>query len=201
MDLAFFSPTDRVRAELTLRKIAMFDVSRWAITGGLAIEIHLYQHAAKSFIRPLQDIDFMTASFDKIPNGLAKDLLFRHIHPHDPPGRNLLQGVDPVTNVRVDVFRAYGLEMERVAPVARRGDDASNGFAQRHDRPACPLELGFAGRQFVAPEPARDFLRMMTTSVPARRNGEHLARTSETPTAAKLWRNCHAVASGNCDAL
>ena len=26
MDLAFFSPTDRVRAELTLRKIAMFDV-------------------------------------------------------------------------------------------------------------------------------------------------------------------------------
>jgi len=62
MDLAlFFSPTDRVRAELTLHKIANFKESRWAITGGLAIEMHLYQHAVESFIRPLHDIDFMTA--------------------------------------------------------------------------------------------------------------------------------------------
>ncbi|MGA9463745.1 MAG: hypothetical protein WBV28_13215 [Terracidiphilus sp.] len=161
MDLAFFSPTDRVRAELTLRKIAMFDVSRWAITGGLAIEIHLYQHAAKSFIRPLQDIDFMTASFDEIPNGLAKDLLFRHIHPHDPPGRNLLQGVDPVTNVRVDVFRAYGLEMERVAPVTVAGMTlrmvSLEDMIARHARLSWDLLEG----NCVAPKFARDFLRMI----------------------------------------
>jgi len=162
MDLAlFFSPTDRVRAELTLHKIANFKESRWAITGGLAIEMHLYQHAVESFIRPLHDIDFMTASFDEIPRGLANDLLFRHIHPHDPPGRNILQGVDPTTAVRIDVFRAYGGEMERVVPVTVAGLKlrmaSFEDLIARHAR----LNWDLIEGKRVAPKFAKDFLRMI----------------------------------------
>lgn len=39
---------------------------------------------------------------------LANDFTFSHIHPLDPPGKMLLQAIDPDSAVRIDVFRAYG---------------------------------------------------------------------------------------------
>jgi hypothetical protein len=59
------------------------------------------------------DIDFVTESFDSIPMTLADSLLFRHMHPLDPPGKTLLQCVDAESSVRVDIFRAYGCETRR----------------------------------------------------------------------------------------
>jgi hypothetical protein len=68
-------------------------------------------------VRRLRDIDFIAASFDSIPAAIGSELLLRHVHPHDLPGKNMLQGVDQEAGVRVDVFRAYGLGMERTSPI------------------------------------------------------------------------------------
>jgi hypothetical protein len=61
----------------------------------------------------LNYLGFVAASFDSIPETIGSELLPRHVHPHDPPGRIMLLGVDPETGVRMDVFRAYGMETER----------------------------------------------------------------------------------------
>jgi hypothetical protein len=162
MDLtSFLGAAEAVRTERTLRKIVPHNDSNWVVTGGLAIEIHLLQRRGEHFVRPLHDIDFITASFDAIPNSLGKEFLLRHIHPHDPPGRNLLQAVDPATNVRVDVFRAYGLEMKRAASVTVAGLTlrmvSLEDLIARHARLSWDLLEG----NYVAPKFARDFLRMV----------------------------------------
>jgi hypothetical protein len=59
------------------------------------------------------DIDFVAPDFAAIPASLAAEFLFRHVHPHDPPGKMLAQFVDPETAVRVDVFRACGGTLRR----------------------------------------------------------------------------------------
>ena len=64
-------------------------------------------------IRGLNDLDFITDSFDFIPETLATDFLFRHIHPFDTPGKTMLQFVDPDSALRMDLFRACGAPMTR----------------------------------------------------------------------------------------
>ena len=64
-------------------------------------------------MRSLNDIDFIASSFDCIPQTLADDFLFRHIHPLDPPGKTMLQFIDPESALRIDVFRANDAIMDR----------------------------------------------------------------------------------------
>jgi hypothetical protein len=112
-----YSHTDD-RAARTIRKLAQHDISGWALTGSLATEIHSLRRGGKSIARPLNDIDFIAASFDCLPTTLARDFLFRHVHPYDPPAKTMLQGVDTETALRVDVFRAYGAVMNRAVTTA-----------------------------------------------------------------------------------
>ena len=193
MDLnTFFSLAEALRAERTLRNIALHNVSRWAITGGLAIEIHLLQHGVESLIRPLHDIDFMASSFGAIPDSLGKELLLRHVHPHDPPGRNMLQGVDPATQVRIDVFRAYGLEMERIAPVTVAGLRlrmvSLEDLIARHAR----LNWDLLEGNCVAPKFARDFLRMIDLVAPmhSRAYGRNIGNHNNRRASARRSCNC-----------
>ena len=112
-------------------------------------------------MRQLHDIDFITDSFNSIPKTLGSGLLLRHVHPYDPPGKNMLQGVDLETTVRMDVFRAYGLEMERTSPI----EIATLAFrivslqdlVARHAR----LNWDLIEGRPVAPKYARDFLRLV----------------------------------------
>src|SRR4029079_1450479 len=68
-------------------------------------------------IRHLNDIDFVTPAFECIPETLARDFLFRHVHPFDPPGNTMMQLVHAGTSLRVDVFRADGGIMSRAISV------------------------------------------------------------------------------------
>jgi len=113
----FLSAEDASRAWRTFRKLARHDVSHWALTGGFAIEFHRWQVRSAPYIRALNDLDFIASSFDGIPDTVAEDFLFRHIHPLDPPGRTMMQCVDPDTAVRIDVFRANGATMSRASRV------------------------------------------------------------------------------------
>ena len=91
-----YASDDASRVSRTLRLLAEYDISQWALTGGTAIELYLRG------VRPLHDLDFVAASFDCLPAGLGKAILIRHAHPHDPPAKTMLQAVDPATSVRVE---------------------------------------------------------------------------------------------------
>ncbi len=157
----FLKTADAARAANVLRKLHNRDVSRWALTGGFAIELHILRRGGRPRWRPLHDLDFLVTSFDCIPETLARDFLFRHVHPHDPPAKTLLQAVHSATAVRVDVFRAYGLEMDRLFPIELAGFPlrmvSLHDLAARHARLSWDL---VDGRQ-TRPKYVQDFLRLM----------------------------------------
>ena len=118
--LRFLSAADGERALGTLRKLARHDISGWALTGGVAVELHRMRLGCEPAARPLNDLDFVVDSFVAVPATLKDDVLFRHVHPLDPPGKLVLQFIDPERALRVDVFRSSGGTMDRTSPVAVR---------------------------------------------------------------------------------
>jgi hypothetical protein len=157
----FLSDTDAFRLESTLQRLSLHEISGWALTGGIAIELHVVRCGGDPCLRPLHDIDFITKSFDCIPESLGEKLLLRHVHPYDPPAKNMLQGVDAETSVRLDVFRAYGLELDRVSAIELAGVPLKivslEDIVARHARLNWDLMEG----KRVAPKFTRDFLRLL----------------------------------------
>jgi hypothetical protein len=109
----FLCAADAKRVLKTLQKLSQHDISGWAIAGGLAVEIHCLLGGLSLSTRPLNDIDFVAATFDCTPETLARDFLFRHVHPLDPPGKIVLQLVDVEAALRIDLFRANGAILTR----------------------------------------------------------------------------------------
>jgi hypothetical protein len=161
----FLNAADADRAGNVLRTLQKHDVSRWALTGGIAIELQILRFGGRARLRPLNDIDFLVSSFDYIPETLSRNFLFRHVHPDDPPAKTLLQAVDPETSVRVDVFRAYGLEMNRLSSIEVDGFSLKltslQDLAARHARLCWDLN---GGKQ-VHPKYVQDFLRLIDVAV------------------------------------
>ena len=113
----FLSARDADRALKAMAKLARHDISRWALTGGLAMEIHSLLRGRTRGVRILNDLDFVAETFACIPPTLADDFLCRHVHPLDPPGKTILQLVDADTSLRIDLFRACGETMSRTIVV------------------------------------------------------------------------------------
>jgi hypothetical protein len=157
----FYEPAVRSRVTKTFLELAQHDISRWALTGGTAIELHLRGRNTPTFLRPLHDLDFFTSDFACLPETLGQSLLLRHVHPDDPPAKCLLQGVFPQTVVRIDVFRAYGSEMDRASTIELYGTPlrlvALEDLVARHARLCCDILRS----QPLAPKFARDFLRIV----------------------------------------
>lgn len=96
MDINTFYEKDAARRlSRTLGLPARHNVSRWALTGGTAVELHLRKMGAPPLVRPLHDLDFIAASFDCLPVSLGDLVISRHVHPHDPPGKNDVAGRGP----------------------------------------------------------------------------------------------------------
>jgi hypothetical protein len=174
----FLAPEDQGRAARTFNRFASHDISQLTLAGGFAIELRILERGGRTLLRPLHDIDFLAVSFDSIPNTLGSDFLFRHVHPDDPPGKTLLQAVDPASALRVDVFRAYGAAIERATPIdfaslvsphapypsisPRLRVAAIEDLAARHARLCCDL----FSQQTVQPKFARDLLRLLELLAP-----------------------------------
>jgi hypothetical protein len=144
-----------------LRKLGRHDIREWALTGGIAFEFHGVSCGLAPAPRPLNDLDFVTDSFDYIPATLSADFLFRHVHPYDPPGKILLQLIDPETPLRVDVFRACGQTMRRTLSGPPRVVSLPDLVA----RTARQL-LDLAEGKPVASKHARDYLRFVDFTNP-----------------------------------
>jgi hypothetical protein len=163
----FLGLADADRALRTLGKLSSHGIGRWALTGGLAVEIHRLLRGRHASARVLNDIDFVADSFDCIPESLADDFLFRHIHPADPPGRTMLQFIDPETVVRIDVFRASGATMDRTCnldlPTGTLRLISLEDLVARSAR----LALDIAGGVPTPPKHGTDFLRLAELLDPA----------------------------------
>lgn len=154
------SHADAQRALRAFRRLERHDFSRWALTGGLAVEIHLLRLSARPCIRVLNDIDFVAESFDCIPETLADDFLFRHIHPLALPGKTMIQLVHVDSALRIDVFRASSGTLNRTAPL--RISDSTIQVVSLADLVARAARLALDLNQGI-PVPskhANDFLRM-----------------------------------------
>lgn len=157
----FLSNADADRALRTFRKLARHDIRRWALTGGFAIEIHRLRRGCQPSLRSLNDIDFIADSFDCIPETLANDFLFRHIHPLDPPGRTMLQFIDPESALRIDVFRAYGATMSRTSNLDFPAGTIQLISLEDLVARVARLALDLAGEVPPPSKHAKDFLRMV----------------------------------------
>ncbi|HLH09523.1 MAG TPA: hypothetical protein VKW78_19955 [Terriglobales bacterium] len=184
----FLLSTDAERASNTLLKLARHDISAWAITGGLAVEIHLLQLGHQCSVRALNDIDFLVDSFCCVPQGMAPKFLFRHIHPEDPPGKVVAQFVDAGTATRVDVFRCDRAVMARtfplnLGPISLRIVSLEDLVA-RHAR----ILLGMAEGKAIPNKHATDFLRLrslvndevLESVWQSHRNANHPSRFTDT---------------------
>jgi hypothetical protein len=85
---SFLNAVDSARVARTFLNLARHNISRWALTGGVAIELHILRLGGKPLIRRLNDLDFLAASFDSIPETIGSELLLRHVHPHILPARS-----------------------------------------------------------------------------------------------------------------
>lgn len=158
---AFLSPSDAGRAARTFVKAGFEGTETLVLTGGLAVELHGIARGQAAALRKLNDIDLLVESFDRIPTALADHFVFRHVHPHDAPGKTLLQGVDPETGVRVDVFRAYGCEMERATRVDLCGVSTRMVSLEDLTARSARLCMDLAARVAVPARHTRDFARLL----------------------------------------
>jgi len=157
----FLSDADANRALHTFRKLGRHGIRGWALTGGLAVEVHRLRRGCQASVRALNDLDFITESFGAIPEGLADGFLFRHIHPFDPPNRMMLQFIDAESKLRIDVFRACGDTMSRTSnldlPAGKIQLISLEDLTARTAR----LALDLAGGVPTPSKHATDFLRLM----------------------------------------
>jgi hypothetical protein len=157
---AFLSRADCDRVNRTLEMLHGHETGEWVLAGGLAIELHCLQRGP-AMPRALNDIDFVVDGFERIPGTLRSDLLFRHVHPHDPMNKTLIQAVDARTGVRVDVFRAGEGVIERSEPLDVL--DGAFRIVSIEDLKArnARLSLDLAEGKAIPAKHAHDFLRLL----------------------------------------
>lgn len=157
----FLSGQDAELARRTLARLRLHSTSPLVLTGGGAVELHRRRGGSATEPRPLNDIDLLAETFEAIPSRMFAGMIFRHVHPHDPPGKTLLQAVDPETGVRVDVFRACGNVIARSIPMEVEGIElrvvSAEDLASRTARLCMDLACGTP----IPAKHARDFLRLL----------------------------------------
>lgn len=87
-----------------------------ALTGGLAIAAHRRAHGQTVPQRGLNDVDLVVEDITSVPQSLAAEFIFNHVHPDASDGKTLVQVIDRTNRVRIDLFRAFGDTLARAVP-------------------------------------------------------------------------------------
>ena len=105
-----FSAGDSARLHHCLtRLLRHLRVDDFAVTGGVAVEMHLAAAGRPGIRSTLGDLDAIARDVDALPPTLTGDFLVSHRHVAGPGvPKSLLQLVDPVTRLRVDCFPDVG---------------------------------------------------------------------------------------------
>lgn len=82
------------------------DASRIALTGGVAIGLHLgIELGRRASGVEAEDIDLVAAGPDVVRASVTRDFLVSHFHlPQQGYAKFMIQLVDPVTRLRIDIF-------------------------------------------------------------------------------------------------
>lgn len=101
------------------RLLSHVDEERIALTGGVAIGIHVARHTGLlERAAAAEDIDFVADGLDAIRPSVTNCFLVSHFHlPQQGYSKFLVQLVDPITRLRVDFFPDALGALDR-APVA-----------------------------------------------------------------------------------
>ena len=98
------SDTQRLRSCLS-RFLPHVDRERLALTGGVAIELHLAGSGRRGRRECLADLDFVASQLDVIAPTVVRDFLVSHYHVAQPGvPKGIVQLVDPITRLRLDIF-------------------------------------------------------------------------------------------------
>jgi len=151
---------DLTRALDLLERLSQHRTHSWALSGGLAIEIHVLRAGLTPRKRSLNDMDFIATGFADIPRTLAKNFLFRHVHPEEVPGRIMVQFVDMETKLRIDVFRAAGASTTRAIQLALPTGEMRIVAVEDLIARTARLSLDLADGIPVPAKHAEDFLRL-----------------------------------------
>ena len=104
------------------RLIEHLDVSRVAVTGGVAIELHIdAARSGRTRSCEAEDIDFVAESPEAVLPSVTTGFLVSHFHlPQPGYSKFMVQLVDPVTRIRLDFFpdALRALPRAAVTPVA-----------------------------------------------------------------------------------
>jgi hypothetical protein len=155
-----------MRVSLVVEKLAIQGLREFALTGSVAMEIHMAATGQTPRLRRLNDLDIVVESLASIPQSVADGFLFRHVHPKAIAGKTLMQLVDPDQALRIDAFRECGSTLER-SRLVRFGTRvlklvSLEDLAARAARVVMDLEAGFA----VSRKHAEDFLRLACATNP-----------------------------------
>jgi len=89
-----------------------------ALTGGLAIHLHLRRAGLPSSRRVVSDLDLVAPAPDVVAPSVTSDFLVSHYHlPHQGNSKFLVQLVDPVTRLRVDLFPDADNSLSKAATI------------------------------------------------------------------------------------
>jgi hypothetical protein len=162
MPQQFFSIADSTRAEAVLRRLVLHKIKGWAVTGGLAVGLHSVAARMEPIGRSLSDLDFVTERFEEIPETLARDFLFRHVHPRQQSGGTMMQLVDVDAQLRIDVFRAVGETFKRASQMTLPVGEVTVVALEDLIARAARLSLDLANGVPVPAKHAADFLLLST---------------------------------------
>src|SRR5262249_38045162 len=112
--------------------------------------------------RSLSDLDFVAEQFEKIPETLASDFLFRHVHPRQPTGGIMMQLVDVDAQLRIDVFSAVGETFKRASQMILTAGAFTVVAVEDLIARAARLCLDLANGVAVPAKHAADFLLLST---------------------------------------
>jgi hypothetical protein len=161
---SFLSAENVKRAQRVIQRLSAHNLRSFVLTGGWAVEIHHVLRGSDLVQRSLTDIDFVAGSFECLPKSLQNDFLFRHVHPFDPPGKTILQAVDPEQGVRVDVFNDGGIALSRAQTINIFGWQILVISLQDLLARMTRLSLDIAHGGNVPAKHVRDFLRLQPWS-------------------------------------
>jgi len=95
---------DRLECCLT-RLLPHLDYEDIALTGGVAISVHLAARGLRRRHQVVGDLDFVTRRCEVVRPGVTAEFLVSHFHQPQPGNpKFLIQLVDPVSLFRVDIF-------------------------------------------------------------------------------------------------
>ena len=87
------------------RLLPHLDAERIALTGSIAIGLHLDRSPHRRARLAANDVDFVADDADAVRSSVTTDFLVSHYHlPQDAYRKFLIQLVDPISRIRVDFF-------------------------------------------------------------------------------------------------